>query len=152
MKRLADVCRQITTDLEHLVVEIEALQADLTSFEERAARWPIEQVAQRLRARADGIKEEASRLLSEHGGQGCIVISIGDNGIGFIRWVENREIMADKEHFRARGMAVFFVKEILDLIEYLTMELGRGNWDEAVTFLKNHTICIEKDGRYQPLE
>ena len=122
------------------------LKADLAFFEEHATRWPGEQVALRLVALADAISKEACRLLAEHG-RGCVAVLTGETGIGFIRWEAEREILADKEYYRARGTTVFFVDEMLGQIKDLVMELANGNWVPAVTWLNNHAIYSEKGER-----
>ena len=144
MKILSDTCTQIGGVLKQREEEIKMLEADLTFFEEHADRWPEEQILSRLLAFAEAIAEESSRLLAEHGGQGCIWVSTGNSGMGSIKWEEDKEVLADREYFKAKGMNVLFPDEMVATIKQLVMELAKGNWVLVVTWLNTHRIYPEK--------
>lgn len=147
MKTLSDTCLQIEGALKKREEEIKALEEGLVSFEEHASRWPVDQILSRLLALAEAIAKETSRLQAEHSGKGCVWISLRNTGIGIIKWEEDKEVLADREYFKAKGMNVLFPDEMVATIKQLAIELAKGNWVLVVTWLNTHRIYPEKGGR-----
>jgi hypothetical protein len=147
VKTLEDVCREIENNLKEVAGEIAALEANLAFFEERAARWPGEQVALRLQTIASAIAGETARLLNEHDGRGFVGVWTGKTGTASVVWQANREVLADKEYYRARGETMLFAFEMRDQIKALVTGLADGGWVPAVAWLNAHTIYSEKGER-----
>ena len=135
MKLLADVCQQISSSLKQIEASVAVTESDLASFEKHTASWPRGQIKERLLRVSTMIKEEASRLLAEHGGVGIVSIWM-ENGIGLIGWRESKNHLVEKD-----GL----VEEVLLLIEDMVNKLEDGNWIPAVTWLNNHSIYTGKE-------
>lgn len=147
MKTFTDACVQIADNIKQIEAKIKTLEATLQLYEENAVRWPVDQILSRLLALAEAIVKETSQLQAEYSNKGCVWISLGNTGIGIIKWEDNQELLADRESLKARGMTVLFPAEMLELINLLITELGKGNWVPAVTWLNNHWIYSDKSGR-----
>ena len=148
MKTLTEVCLETVANLKLLEAKLDLLTSGLVSFEYNAQRWPEGQVAGRLRALGEAIRAEAWRLLNEHGGQGCVCLTMGKNGINHIIWVKEKELVIDNEYFKSQGTTVLLANEMLQAIGDLVKELEKGNWVPVVAWLNSHTIYTEK---HEPL-
>jgi len=144
MKALDDVCLQIAGDLKQLETEIAALEADLESFEEYAARYPIEQVEVRLLSVHQRIIIKVAELLIEHNNQGSVCI-ITVNGMIGVAWFEQEPIVDDVSKLWTKPVTTLPEGQFVAFIEQLLQELHDGNWEPAVKWLNTKAIWLNTE-------
>jgi hypothetical protein len=55
-----------------------------------------------------------------------------------VYWVERKELVADKTHYRSFGWEVLSVDEAKAVLEGMAKELGAGNWAMVVNWLSKY--------------
>jgi len=138
MKVLNDTCQQVATRLKQLERNIKALQTDLDFFEERAARWLVEQVDLRLQSVGSQLAAVADKVSREHGGGGVVCIVTEHDGSLLVTWDEKRVMFPVGEGAWKFPRTTLPAKWCLDYIGELRRRLYEGEWEPAVSWLQQH--------------
>ncbi len=142
MKTLDDVCRQIDSDLKQLATEIVALEADMASFEEHAARYPVEQVGLRLQRVRLRIYVEVLERYEKHGNQGSICIMTAHNGVIGVAWHTEEPILTDADKSWTAPVTTLPAEQFSAFTKQLLQQLSDGDWEPAVSWLNANAIWL----------
>jgi hypothetical protein len=79
---------------------------------------------------------ERRRLLQEvHGGQGEVAVFMSPDQAMILHWVEDTELIADRDRFTRYGWAVMTCAEAVWLVVQRIEDVRSGEWLSALEFL-----------------
>jgi hypothetical protein len=142
MKILGDICQKLTTDLEQIAMDIEALTGDLASFEEYTSEYPAMWIALRLQAVHVEIGIEVLERYLQHHGQGSVCVMSSHQGTIAVVWFKEKMEPSAAGKSWTNAVTTLPPAEFFTFIDQLQQRLHKGDWEPVVNWLKTNAIRV----------
>ncbi len=123
-------------------MEIAALEADLISFEERAASYPVEQVGLRLQLVCLWIVGRVLEQYEKHGNQGSVCIMTAHKGVISVEWFKEEPILTGARKSWTAPVTTLPEEQFFAFIKQLLQQLHSGDWEFVMRWLNANAIRL----------
>ena len=138
-----NACLELQNVLGQVDHECQSILVQLNAFRTYVADYALDKLRLRLLTIGNWIIRSVESLYKQHDGGGYVCIFMRENGGLGIHWVEDKEIVADRAWFKARGSTVLSEDEAISIIVLLIDELTKRDWARVVYWINRYGMRID---------
>ena len=128
-------CAQVQQRLDDLHVRCEAFLSDIEILDFYVTNCMALTLVLKLEFVALHMYERRRLLQEVHGGQGEVAVFMSPDQAMILHWVEDTELIADRDRFTRYGWAVMTWAEAVWLVVQRIEDVRSGEWLSALEFL-----------------